>query len=498
MREKRETSQNQQGEKDDLVRLRPLFGLRPGIYLAFIYSILILVILFFILIYPGMKNLGALAVLKTEPEGAALRVNGVYMGTSPGKFFIPAGLSTIEFILPGFNTQRTEMEIPGRIFGSAIFPRKVHLNATLTSDDPVKVFSVAAADYAAWSFGGEPTAAWQIPLSLSEGAYRAGAEIGEQENFQQMLHASARFAVTRAAVRDMIRAKALVDNYGLAPSPASLFNTQADIIAFLSENPGSATWLSNLLQPEPAAITSASEWHKNKTDILASTAAPAAGRASPTINRYNLAGIPFTGIAGGTILLSEPVPHIVEIADFLFADTVVSTTLFERFLGENPRWSEQSETLIKEGLVSEGYLSGETPVVLFENEITTISWYAAQAFCQWLDSMLPPSMASWEVRLPKEAEWEYAVKSLVSRLPGLWEWCADYYVPLPFIKASSGAIAAVGSQERSVAALGSQERSVRGGAGLSLSITPETRASLPPETCSPFVSFRPVIAQKAE
>jgi len=247
-----------QNETEDLVRLKPILGIRPGVYLAVIYSLIILCILFFILVFPGLRSPGAMVELKTEPSGASLRVNGVYMVTSPGKTFVPMGKHSMELVLPGFETERLELEIPGRVFASAFFPRRYPLEVKLNTKDHSGAFAIAAADYAAWSFGGEPTAAWQIPLSLSEGAYRAGFAIGKAGEQGEILKASARFAVTRAALRDIARAKALLDNHGLSPTPASLLNTAADIIGFLSENPGSASWLANILPSEASAIVVAS------------------------------------------------------------------------------------------------------------------------------------------------------------------------------------------------------------------------------------------------
>jgi formylglycine-generating enzyme required for sulfatase activity len=126
-----------------------------------------------------------------------------------------------------------------------------------------------------------------------------------------------------------------------------------------------------------------------------------------------------------------------------------------------------------------------------------VSWFAAQAFSRWLSGKLPNPFSDWEVRLPTETEWEYAAKSSLKpdgrngifAPDNTWEWCADPYSPLPFLSAPPEAAAGVGSPEYSL----------RGGSWMNAAakISYETRAALPPATCSSFVSFRPVIARKS-
>ena len=456
-------------ETDDRVKLKPFMGMRPGVWLTVLYSILLLGVLFFLLVFPGLRKSGALLQIKTEPAGAAIRIDGVYLGTSgsPDKIFVPKGRHSVEAVLPGFETAGSVQEIPGRVFGSLFFPLRYPVEFTLKTGDPPSVFAQAASDFAAWSFIGEPTAAWQIPLSLSEGAYRAGTE--HDPLTSEILVAAARFAVTRSALRDLVRAKMFLDNGGLSPSPAGLAGSVSEILLFLSENPGSAEWLSGVLPPESAAVVRASNWYKN------ASAVPAYQPAEPQtggIRRLEAAGLSFAAIAAGTLLQNEPFPHKIEIKSFMISESPVPRTLYETFLNENPSWKEEQSDIYPAEIYGRA-------------EITGISWFAADAFCRWLSKRLPPSMADMEIRLPAEAEWEYAAKTgVVNMGNGGWEWCADPFVHLPFIKASPIAVQAVGSPERSL----------RGGTRPSPSV--ETRASLPPDFTSAFVTLRPVIAEK--
>jgi len=448
-------------ETDDNVKFKPLLGIRPGVYLGVLYSFVLLVILFFLLVFPGIAKGGAILSVKTEPMGAAVRINGVYMGTSADSFFLPKGSYTVEAVLPGFEKAGAVHEIPGRLFGSLFFPLRKKIEFTLTASDPARSFALQAADFAAWSFGPEPTASWQIPLSLSEGAYRAGPS-GDPA-MRETLKAASRFTTSRAGLRDLIRAKILVDSRGLSPSPAGLTGSVSDILLFLSENPGSGRWLAELLPPESADVIKNSDWYKIAYPAVSERRISINDREAALPARMQLDGLTF-----------------INIDNFMISESPVTLSLFETFIGQNPEWKEHQTDYYPDHV--------SIPLYLFGGEVITgVTWFAAEAFCRWLTERLPSSMADMEVRLPAETEWEeyantagieYTVEMGI-KTPG-WEWCADPFAPLTFIDASAEAIQAVGSPERSIRRIA----------------VSQTRASLPPELSSPFVTFRPVIAQR--
>jgi len=427
------------------VKLKPIFGIRPGIYLAVLYSLVLLMIVFFLFIFPGIKNPGAILTVKTEPAGAAIRVNDVYMGLAGSRIFVSKGTHTIEAVMPGFESKSAVHTIPGS--------GRYKTEFTLETSDPAAAFAVYAADFATWTFIGEPTAAWQIPMSLSDGAYRVGPYADRyNEELLEIWKTAVRFTVTRAALRDVIRSKILLDNHGNAPAVPALLGSIFDILTFLSQNPGCINQLCDLLPTEAQSIL------LNYIDIPQN---PSLNTGRSGFRRQNIAGLTFT-----------------EANNFFISENHVSRSIFDTFLNQNPQWEEHlTEYFSQEITVSPS-------AFINRSSITGITWYAADAFCKWLSLRLPVSMSGMEVRLPTEAEWDFAVlNGIISAETSGWEWCSDPYAPLQFLTVSAEAARAVGSPEYSL----------RGRPSLQSEIT---RASLPPDLSSPFVTFRPVIAEK--
>jgi formylglycine-generating enzyme required for sulfatase activity len=486
---------------EDQVRLKPFLGIRPGVYLAFICVLLLLGALFFLLLFPGIAHPGSVLTVNSEPQGAAVRVDGITLGATPCELAVPKGTRVVELVLPGFEALRLEQDVPGRLFASLFFPRRVPVFGTLVASDPGNAFASAAADYARWSFAGEPTAAYQIPRDLSEGAYRVGPAAASDPAFRETMNetllAAARFAVTRAALRDLLRSKTFADTGGLSPSPLSLADSAAAVLGYLSQNPGSAVWLAKILPPESAALLEGSSWRRlavaaGELPAATKTTGPAPGAPIPGEGFRSFRPVP-----AGELVRNGSFPHSVKVEGFYISAVEVGNEDWERFLRANPRWRrDNAEALIGQGLASPGYLAESIRPPVANSAAAGMSWFAAAAYCEWLTASLPPSMADWEARLPYEAEWEYAASlaadgeaGLANVLGGFWEWCADPYAPLDYL----------GAGERAKAAVASPERSLRGGSWINVpgSVDIGTRGSLDPAASSPFVSFRPALARRA-
>jgi formylglycine-generating enzyme required for sulfatase activity len=439
-----------------------------------LYGLVILIILFFVCLFPGISRPGSVLSISTRPQGAAIRIDGLNRGSSPDRIFVEKGSHTVELVLPGFESRQLELEVPSRAAFSLFFPRQVIVEETLSTNAPLAVISEAAADYAGWSFTGEATAAYQLPLSLSEGVYRTAPLLkGDQiAAAQELIPAAARFAVSQASLRDLGRAKMLLDNGGLAPSPLSLTQSAGDILAWLSSSPEAAPWLATVLPAEAAARVKNSPWYAQAAEGGGTAAAGSYSVAAGLPAYLQVAGLRFRRVDAGK----------AETKNFYAGESPVSTLAWAAFVEARPEWAlENSGQLQEQGLVNSDYLITLDDAGQGAPQ-TAVSWHAALAFCQWLGEQLPPGFEDWELRLPSETEWEYALEAQNNALEtNFWEWCIDPYAPLASFPASP----------RAVQAIGSPEKVLRGGPRAGL------RASLPMDFCSPFVGFRPFIAPRA-
>ena len=497
-------------KEEDRVTLPSILGIKPPHYLAVLYGAALLFVLFLVLVYPGLSKPGAAGICNSEPQGAAVRVDNVTLGYTPCVIFIPQGQHTVEFVLPGFETDKQELKVRGRIFASLFFPSRINVSGKLFSLDPAGAFALAALDYMYWSAAGDPTEAYQIPMRLSEGAYRtapAAKDPSIKILMQGIVDASLRHAVSRAAARDLLRAHFLLNNNGLSPSPLAVISGIQHGSVILGNN-SSSSWLADILSAEAAGKITQSLWYKSTNT----------GRQNSSVGSHdnstmaddsaiqgfagnfrfpgalNLEGVVFTAVEPGFL---EKHGRRIIMPPMLVARYPVSKESWDIFTREIPEWDVTNrDILISRGIAGEDYLNPVIHPAYPEPAAPGISWYAAEAFCAWLNARLPPSLEGWEARLPGELEWEYAAQKTEINAGLLWEWCYEPYAALDFFPAPEEAL----KQLEKASALSDYalERVLRGGSWINPpgSTGMESRGSLPPETSSPFAGFRPVIVPK--
>ncbi|MDR1230700.1 MAG: SUMF1/EgtB/PvdO family nonheme iron enzyme [Spirochaetaceae bacterium] len=470
---------------EDEVRLEPVFGVRPGVYVSAFFALALAAALFFLFVFPSLTNPGSIVSFRSEPFGAAVYVDGVYAGQSPCDVFVAQGDHAVTLAMGGFQAGETAITVKNRRPASWLRREKVRL--TLEEESPNAALLAGAREFAAWSFTLEPVEVYQVPLVLSEGAYRSGAGMNDgaaRGQAREILAGAARFARSRAGMKDLVRAFMLSGNAGNVPSPLSFAPSAKDALLFLQDNPEAAAWLAAVLPTGARNTVANSAWYE------------AANLAAETLE-------PANAMAGEPRQITVGTAAFVQINDGLWAaQTPVTNAAFALFTEANPEWrGENAEALAERGLVTVDYLAGvEGDTRYPAPAVSGVSWYAAEAYCRWLTDRLPASLLSsgssgsgWKAALPTEAQWkDMALVPAVSGAGSIWEWCADPYAPFPAFQADPVIIEEIGSPEKLVRGASwvkpplerDRQKYIR-----------ESRGSVPPESSTPFVSFRPVLVR---
>ena len=78
------------------VRLKPVFGIRPGVYLLVLYTIIIVLCIFLVCFLPGIVKGGRFVHFSFPVSDAGLEIDGVYQGAADYQYFVPSGTHTVK------------------------------------------------------------------------------------------------------------------------------------------------------------------------------------------------------------------------------------------------------------------------------------------------------------------------------------------------------------------------------------------------------------------
>ncbi|MDR1626201.1 MAG: SUMF1/EgtB/PvdO family nonheme iron enzyme [Spirochaetia bacterium] len=504
-----------EGPDSEKVVLRPLFGIQPRVYVAAVYAVALAGIFFFVFLYPGVFHPGAEIRFTSIPEEASVLVDGVRIGATPLTAFISEGRHTLTLRRPHFEEKKIPLSAGGRLFASRFFPKQEALHAELSLQSGEELLLEAHRDFAAWALSGDPNPLYPIPPVLTAAArdysLAAAPPEGGGELFR-MLGSAAACVNSPANFRDFAGAALMAASGGRVLSPQALVKAADWFLSLYDAEENILYWLALVLPEKAREEFLASPWTQGK--LRKAPAAPdgqeqkaIAGRltllgaeyaALPAGNLRRGAGFPDTAFSRGSETLirrlrdSPPYPSgSAGVGAFLLATGGVSQGQYAAFLEENPAWLPANRAaLIRQGLAEESYLAswGDSPAPPRPAEaISEVSFYAAAAYCQWLESR----DRRYAFFLPSEAQWEYAALFLPAQNGmglsggGLWEWCGDWFAPASPIFPLSGAFPTA-------------EKAVRGGASVNAGqgLSVRTRGSQPPQWCGPFTGFRVAAAEK--
>ncbi|NBC30782.1 MAG: SUMF1/EgtB/PvdO family nonheme iron enzyme [Spirochaetes bacterium] len=531
-----------------VVTLRPLFGISPQGYLPWVFAGALVLLFFLILVLPGLVKPGAEVTVDSSPEGGSVYVDGIRVGSTPVTTFVERGAREIEIRKPFHDTVRLSFDVPARLVGSWIVPKRVTIREELRLADRDGLVRDAARRYSAWSLSGDQHAQYQYPPILSEAvetAYAAGHRTGHAVA-GSLVERALPDVFTTAMLKDFARAALIDAARGSTPSPYSLADALQWAATTLNERPGLPFALATALPDRMEQQYRSHNWYQNFTAEYVTGYLPHTSESTGTdsLERQTILGYDFIRIPAGSYVqglsqtdspLVDPPeyqpPILTEQPEFLILASEVTRRLYMQFLEDRPQWTlERREELQDEGLVTEEYVAWMDGSDSSDQSIpvTHVSYFAVRAFADWFEDRLPETYAGFNVRLPREGEWEWAARAAsagperavfrrntvegpralsVDRLPqgavadllgNVWEWTESWYHPAAYAAAvkSSGEGEAV---RDTAGALPGDQRVVRGGSWINAprSVGVVTRGAQDPAACTPFLGFRIVLVALA-
>ena len=238
-------------------------------------------------------------------------------------------------------------------------------------------------------------------------------------------------------LREALLAASRISSHGEFLSPISFVDLVQRSVAVSQSADNFPAWallaVSRTNQDKTAPSPWIQKWIAEYRDAISHYYQPGSASSPGSGGSVAIAGASFRAIPAGDLVMGKDdnldtlgksidrlLAHPVRIESFYLGSTEVTNASFQQFVAESPDWSPSNKTdLIQKGLVTDTYLqdwkSGAPPAGAANLPVSSISWHAAAAYCQWLTHRVQASLPGFVARLPSEAEWEWAARGGIAR-----------------------------------------------------------------------------------
>ena len=408
------------------VKIKPLFGMKPGLWLTIAYALAILLLLFLVGVLPDLINGSKRVTFTSAAYNAAVYIDGQYAGGTPFTKRVESGTHEVLYKVNGYEIDSFTIKVGHPFFFNWLFPRKqtVSSSAPLTQEAFTALSKELLEDANSYSAILEYDSVHNYaPIYTT---YAKCIKGSAYENQTQAFETALLFITTQEMYADAKEALKIL-GLDITLDAAKIFeNSSTD-----SQTDSQAT----------VGLARDEDQHLNaKATTLEAGVFTIQGFTIPETTFSN----------GKEVALTYPevkeAGQQVTTESFNISNICITENMWAYFVNENPTWGiSNKENLIAQGLVNDYYLDGVTlsMTVASNRPVRNISWYAAKAFCSWLSNK-----TGKQVDLPTENQWIAATltdteggyqKSLMpsisqsypsALLGGLWEFTSTPYIPL--------------------------------------------------------------------
>jgi len=464
-------------------RLKPVFGIRPGLFLLLLITAFFLLLFFLFLFLPGILHNGSLLTVTSSPERSAVYIDDVYRGAAPLTLFVEKGRHDITVKKQYFSTFQEDIDIRGRIFGSLFSKHKTSVNAVMEIEDLHGYLNNQLNRLYSLSLIREFSSTYRYPAPA-------------EEILHDLRHQPDVFA--------SVYWKQFVSFFPLLASSETIIN---DMLVLLKSE--------HVIQADPSAGRTVQELQNQKMLIQGNTQELSSYHEEKSVffpadsrKAFYAADLHmlFEYIPGGSFIYGNDtytagdplyaLPHRVETDGFYILDSPVTWSMYSEFLNENPEWRKDAlSELHEKGYADNFYLADSSSSSDSSSEPASyISYYAAEAFCLWLSEKIQEDLSGWTAALPTSVQWEHAFAYAASQKKNMqflmtnWEWTSSIYYPA----SPSGAFL---YDKRPAPFSLDADMCLKGGSPISRKslVSEYTNGAADPAATSPVISFRPVL-----
>lgn len=469
------------------VSLKPIYNIKPQIYIPIFYLFVFIIIISSLFIFPGLKDRGSYINITSSPLGASVYIDETRVGSTPLEVFVTNGYKKITLKKDNFNNKEINIDIKGKIFFTLFKKDIQNHHVIMDSNNGLSILDNSYQDASEWSLidSSQINSRYRIPPILSEAVsdYFYSSDFNKSV-LNNYLYSSVKLITSEYILSDYIKAILISTSDNRLPSVSSMQKTALLINKIVSERKNTPLLLYNrILQNSEIKMNNDlyQKLNENHRKLINKNVTS----FDEPERDINLGNLKFKNVPQSNIIpMGVNFIHGIQEDSFYILESLLSKENYLEFLDDNPVWKKINlNNLIADGLVDKYYLDFSND----EDYITNISYFAANAWCKWANERYNVP-EGWVITLPSENRWFSALQFNVIKDNVAWQWTTNgFFLYDHYLTDSYGSYIESFTDITPRVVVGNNKYNTKAESG---------RGVQNSDWCTPFIGFRPVLIKE--